>query len=472
MRAFNSFRAHTVSVAVAILVIACVVRAQTTEPRREGQAPAVQDSGTKAPAQSPAPKAPDPKAPAASRPQTPAPSGQGNVIRRTFDMITTDVIVRDGKSDQFLPDLKKDEFEVYEDGVKQDVVSFILTHGGRVYNEAAPPAPPAMEGIILPASKPTSDAAGRIWLIFVDDLHLDFTNTARIKSLFKQISKELVHEGDMFGIVSSGPSSLSIDLTYDRKRLDEAIDKISGAGLKPSEILDAPLGTNGPSEVRYRAHVAFDTAYGIMKNLESVHNRRKAFVYVSNGYDFNPFSQTRAKNDAARNQEMNPNGGATDDGSGNTNSTDVTDENPFMQKGTEFSFADLASEISELTREANRANATIYTIDPRGLVGGPDIDQNVDMMDYQDYVRTSQNSLRVLAEQTGGFAVINQNDFVKSLKRIDAETSDYYVIGYYSTNPDPTKRRRRVEVKVNRPNVDLRYRTEYTLRPTKAPKGK
>ena len=94
------------------------------------------------------------------------------------------------------------------------------------------------------------------------------------------------------------------------------------------------------------------------------------------------------------------------------------------------------------------------------------------MMDYQNYLRTTQDSLRVLAEQTGGVASINQNDFTKALKRIDAETSDYYVIGYYSSNPDPLKRRRRVEVKVNRPNVQLQYRTEYTLKPLKAPPAK
>jgi VWFA-related protein len=410
--------------------------------------------------------APAPQTPAAApqpAAQEPTRPSQGNVIRRSFDIISTDVIVRDSKG-QFIADLKKGDFEIFEDGVKQDVVSFLLTHGGRVYNDSPAPAAAPMEGIILPASKPTNDAAGRIWLIFVDDLHLDFKATGRIKDLFKRISNELVHEGDMFGIVSTGPSSLAIDLTYDRKRLTEAIDKISGAGLKPNEILDAPLGAEGPSEVRYRAHVAFDTAYGIMKTLESVHNRRKAFVYVSNGYDFNPFSETRKKNDEAKYKEMNPNAG-TDDGSGN-NASDI---NPFMRQGNQFSFADLASEISELTREANRANTTIYTIDPRGLVGMPDLDENVDMMDFQNYITTSQNSLRVLAEQTGGFATINQNDFTKSLKRIDAETSDYYVIGYYSTNPDPTQRRRKVEVKVNRPNLDLRYRTEYTLRPTKAP---
>src|SRR5262245_35044159 len=88
-------------------------------------------------------------------------------FRSGVDVVTTDVIVRDGQG-QFVADLKKDEFEVYEDGVKQEVVSFTLTHGGRVFNVAAPPPAPAQEGIILPPQRPTNDAAGRIFLIFVD----------------------------------------------------------------------------------------------------------------------------------------------------------------------------------------------------------------------------------------------------------------------------------------------------------------
>ncbi|MEP6917216.1 MAG: VWA domain-containing protein [Acidobacteriota bacterium] len=442
-------RTLTLSAAAALLAVGGAVYAQ---------APAA------APQPPPAQTAPAPSAARPATPQAPNPSGQ--VIRRTFDMVATDVIVRD-HAGQFIADLKKDDFEVYEDGVKQELVSFLLTHGGRVYNESAPPPPPPMEGIILPAAKPTNDAAGRIFMIFVDDLHLNFRDTGRIKDLFKKIAKELIHEGDMFGIVSTGPSSLAIDLTYDRKRLDEAIDKISGAGLKPNEILDSQVGADGPPEVRYRAHVAFDTAYGIMKTLEQVHNRRKAFIYVSNGYDFNPFSETRKKQDQEKYTSMNPNSGSNSDGSNSDSSN--SDTNPFMRQGNEFSFADLASELSELTREANRANTTIYAIDPRGLVGAPDLDEKVDMMDYQAYITTSQNSLRVLSEQTSGIAVINQNDFVKALKRIDAETSDYYVVGYYSSNPDPTQRRRKLEVKVKRANTDVHYRTEYTLKPTKAP---
>jgi VWFA-related protein len=409
---------------------------------------------------------PTPATPPAAAPASQDP--QRDVFRSRVDVVTTDVIVRDSQG-QFIPDLKKDEFAVFEDGVKQDVVSFTLVHGGRTTNLAAPPPPPVQEGIILPPTRPTSDASGRIFLIFVDDLHLDFRNTGRIRELFKKIAKDLVHDGDMFGIVSTGPSSLSIDLTYDRKRLDQAIEKISGAGLSPKDILETPEGSQGAPEVRYRAHVAFSTAYDIMGNLEQVHNRRKAFIYVSNGYDFNPFSDTRLKNDQKRAQDMNGGNSSNSDGSSSSNQSQ-DDANPFGKQGNEFAEADLASELGYLTRAANRANATIYTIDPRGLVGGPDIDQDVDMMDWQNYVTESQNSLRVLAELTGGYAAVNQNDFTKALKRIDNETSDYYVVGYYSSNPDPTKKRRTLDVKVTRPNVNVIHRTEYTLKAPPVPR--
>jgi len=191
-----------------------------------------------------------------------------------------------------------------------------------------------------------------------------------------------------------------------------------------------------------------------MRNLESLRNRRKAVLYISSGYDFNPFATSRMKYEA----EMfgNQEGAALDPFT-----------NPRMQ-GQQFAEADLVRELSELTRAANRANATFYTIDPRGLVAGPDLDQQVETAEWQDHVRETQDSLRVLAEQTGGLAIVNQNDFDRALKRIDAETSDYYVLGYYSSNPDPLKRTRRIEVKTKRDDIQVWSRTSYTLRPTPA----
>ncbi len=386
----------------------------------------------------------------------PAQAAQQPTFRLAVDLVTTDVIVRDGKG-QFIADLKKEEFEVFEDGVRQDIASMVLVHGGRAYNLQLPPPPPPPEGIILPPPRPTNDAAGRIFILFIDDLHLDFKNTPRVRDLVKRIKGTLLHQGDMFGIVSTGTSSIAIDLTYDLKRVDEAVKKIMGGGLKPSEIIQGPEGQEGPTEVRYRAHVAFSTAADLLAQLEKVTNRRKAIVYVSNGYDFNPFEKSRmgTADQVFLNREQ----------AGAENQQEGVDPNdPTRRQGSQFADADLARELAELTRAANRANTSIYTIDPRGLIGMPDLDEQVDPVEFQEYLSNSINSLRVLAEQTGGIAVVNQNDFEKALKRIDAETSDYYMLGYYSSNPDPLKRVRQVDVKVQRKDLDVWSRKSYAIK--------
>jgi VWFA-related protein len=178
--------------------------------------------------------------------------------------------------------------------------------------------------------------------------------------------------------------------------------------------------------------------------LAEIRDRRKALIYVSNGYDLNPFADAREKREADR-------------------SGDET-TNPFARQNA-FSDADLVSQLSELTRAATRANVAIFTIDPRGLTAGADISQPIDAVVYQRFVSRTQDTLRVLAEQTGGRAIVNRNDFDRGLDEIDAETSDYYVLGYYSSNSDRTKRRRTVEIKVTRPGARVQHRTEYVLKP-------
>jgi len=420
-----------------------------------------------------------PKAPTLPTPTTPPPpqnpaSPRGPDFRARVDLITNDIVVRDSKGN-FVPDLKPEDIQVYEDGVLQELVSMTVVTGGRVYNPMAPPAASAPEGIILPKKRTVSDVSGRIFLFFVDDQHLQFGNTSRVRQLFQKISKELVHDGDLFGIVSSGPSSIQVDMTYDKTQLDQAINKMTGNELKPTEIINGSGGPGGPSEIRYRAHVAFDTMLDGLKNLEQVHNRRKALVWVSDGYDFAPYKDARygtmdsnspfEQNQAAqaRNQAAN----ASSQGNGGQAFDPNTCADVIQQKQSEeFADADLSRELYEVTQAANRANTTIYTIDPRGLVGPlPDLDENVDPQQYAETVRKTQDSLRTLAEETGGIAVVNTNDFTKALKRVDAETSDYYVIGYYSKNPDILKRRRTIDIRLARPGLTVNFRKEYVLKP-------
>ena len=188
---------------------------------------------------------------------------------------------------------------------------------------------------------------------------------------------------------------------------------------------------------------------------------------MSSGYDFNPFQSSRLglrdPSSPFLQNTNNLNDNQADNGDGTTSQR--LDPMVEQQKQSEtFSDADLAGELAEITRAANRANTTIYTIDPRGLIAGSDIDEQVDPTEWGRYVRKSQDSMRVLAEETGGLAVVNQNDFDKALKRIDAESSDYYVLGYYSSNPDPTRRRRKIEVKVKKADLAVVSRTEYVLK--------
>ena len=394
----------------------------------------------------------------------PQPGQATPTFRASVDLITTDMIARNSRTDQFIADLKVNEVEIYEDGVKQEIVSFVLTHGGRVLNMLAPPPAPVQEGIILPQRRPTNDAAGRIFLIFIDDFHLQFRETPRTRQLIQKMLRLLIHEGDMFGIVSTGHSSISEQLTYDRQVLESAVERITGGGLTPKEITEGMQTSQGPAELRHRAHVAFATAYDLMRNLEKVQNRRKAVIYISSGYDFDPFVEGRLEEQARRagiSETTDEKGESLAAAEQLRSSATYRDQ----RSQQELAATDLIGELYDLTKAANRANATLYTIDPRGLVAGPDIDQDIKMSDWQAYVRETQDSLRVLAENTGGIAIVNQNDFDKGLKRIDNETSDYYVIGYYSSNPDPLRRTRKLDVKTTRADVSIKARETYSLRP-------
>lgn len=80
--------------------------------------------------------------------------------------------------------------------------------------------------------------------------------------------------------------------------------------------------------------------------------------------------------------------------------------------------------------------------------------EQVSYSDFRDFFQTQISTLRTLS-MSGGYALVESNDFEKGLRRIDAETSDFYMIGYTSSNPDPFKVRRIVKIEVTRPGLRL-----------------
>jgi hypothetical protein len=131
--------------------------------------------------------------------------------------------------------------------------------------------------------------------------------------------------------------------------------------------------------------------------------------------------------------------------------------------------------MREVIERANRQNVTFYGIDARGVGAG--LDEAIEIAGIPDgtnddtairnEVRRGQDSLRVVSEQTGGFAIVERNDLNASFERVVQDNSSYYVLGYYSSNEKPDGRFHKVEVRVSRPGLRVQSRNGYT-----APKGK
>lgn len=130
----------------------------------------------------------------------------------------------------------------------------------------------------------------------------------------------------------------------------------------------------------------------------------------------------------------------------------------------ELAHTDNWQKFQNLLRDANRANVAFYPIDPRGLVVfdsplGPRPPLSID--EDLAALRTRQDSVRWMAEETDGLAVVNRTNLEPGLRRIAADLSTYYLLGYYSSNPALDGKYRRITVRVKRPDVKVRHRRGY-----------
>lgn len=217
--------------------------------------------------------------------------------------------------------------------------------------------------VLLPGAVHAQDDAPRTILFLIDDLHMDFRTTPRMRDLLKRVIAGVVREGDRFGIVSTGHSSISERWTTDRDMLRRAVDRVTGGGFRPEELLAAPAAP----EIRHRAHISLTTAFEAMRSLAGTVPTTRMVILITSGYLLG------------------------DD-------------------------ADLARELQEIVGIAREARAPVYALSPRDLfprtVNGPDSDA------WRDYVRATQASLERIARETGGMMAIDQSGVDAVLKRI------------------------------------------------------
>jgi VWFA-related protein len=367
--------------------------------------------------------------------------------------VDTRVLDQQGK---FVGDLKPEDFQVFEDGKAQKVTAFSLVN-----------IPVERVERPLFASKPIEPdvrnnmqaADGRIYVIMLDDYHTAALRSQRVKLAARQFIERYVGANDLAAVVhTSGRGDAGQEFTTSQARLLRAVDKFMGRKLNSSTLnmiddVQRRAGTPGAGdpaadiddkERGFNARNALDSIRNVATYLGNIHGRRKAIVFFSEGIDY-----------------------------------DIN--NMFSDQITE------AQTVMDATRDmiaaATRANVVVYAVDPRGL--GAEFQDLASIQSFPDdtslglgmssifnEVRLSQDSLRVMGDETGGFAVVNQNSFRDAFQRIVDDNSSYYVMGYYSTNDRRDGRFRKIEVKLsNKPGLTVRARKGYVAPRGKAPEA-
>ena len=118
----------------------------------------------------------------------------------------------------------------------------------------------------------------------------------------------------------------------------------------------------------------------------------------------------------------------------------------------------------DLMEIANANNVSFYPVDARGLAAfDRDLNENpvLGPADEIRLVRSRVESLRTLADNTDGLAVVDTNDLDKGFQRIVDDMTSYYLLGYYSTNTKLDGKVRKIKVRVKRNGVDVRARRSY-----------
>ena len=288
-------------------------------------------------------------------------------------------------------------------------------------------------------------------MLVLDDLQTHFARSVRVRNAAKQFIERYLGANDIAAIVQTGARKDGAqEFTSNRRLLLKAIDNFAGQKIR-SATLDkiddfymqreynpgAPPRDLSEAERAFKARNTMATLRQVADYLAGVRGRRKAVVYFSEGIDYD---------------------------------IENTIQNRFA--------SDVRDEMQSAIAAATRANVSFYGIDPRGLTGLSDeaIDisslpsdptLNLGFAALNDELRRSQDSLRILSDETGGFAAVNRNDFRDAFGRIIQDNSSYYLLGYYSTDTRRDGRFRKLEVRVKRPGLTVRARRGYV-----APKGK
>src|SRR5205085_41363 len=405
-------------------------------------------------AQQPTPTTQPTPPPAAQQP--PAPSDE-EVVRITANLVQLDVVVTDRDGRQ-VTDLQPSDFQILEDGHPQQITHFSYINAEPT-TEPPPTPTPREKNAPPPAPVPPSnlrpEQVRRTIALVVDDLGLSFESTAATRTALRKFVEQQMRPNDLVAIIrtSAGAGALQ-QFTSDRRQLLAAIERIrwnatfnnnvgafaplastsfdKGGGARGDS--GAPTASDAETELNnFREDIfAVGTLGALNYVVRGMHELpgRKSVVLLSEGFQLYRNSNNE----------------------------------------TNYRVLDALHRLIDL---ANRASVVIYTMDARGLqyTGLTAADSTTglssDQLEQQLSSRSerlfeTQSGLRYLAQQTGGFAIVNNNDLARGLRRVFEDQKGYYLIGYRPQGSTFDRRLHHFTARVvTRKDVRVRARTGF-----------
>ncbi len=387
-------------------------------------------------------------------------------------VVNVDVYVTDKKGNR-INDLKREDFEVFEDKRPVAITNFYAVKDGKAVTPQPAPAPttdkpaaPPLPFQDLNEVKTPEDQRLRL-VVYIDNFNIRPFNRNRVmRELRAFIGQKLSREDQVMLVSYDRSLHERRGFTSDPHMIATALlelEKVSGQGVHQDSdrrdvlrrIEDSDSVGEATMYARSYAQSEFNDLSFSIDALKDIINSlaglpgRKAILYVSDGL---PMIAGQDIWYAVQ-------------GKFGEKSTGLTEQ---------FEF-DASRRFDELSAQANANRITFYTIDAAGLrtfssisaetqtAGQPGQGAFVDSIQISNL----QSPLQMMAEKTGGVAVINANIVTPQLERIAADFNSYYSLGYTPTHFGDG-RYHRIEVKVKRKGIQVRHREGYRDKNTEA----
>ena len=389
---------------------------------------------------------PPPQTPA----QPPASPDQQPVFRTGIDTVRVDVIVTDRQGNP-VTDLKLEDFQIEEDGKAQKAETFRLV---KIDTTTQPAYTQRALRTRNDEETAAQDENSRIFAFFLDDYHVMRESSMSMRKPVIDFIANQLAPGDLATVMYPLTPVDAAVLTRNHQGIINAVEKFEGRKYRyepVNAVENNYVFKLTPDQIEMiRRQVTLGAIRGLCTKLGSLREGRKSLILLSEGFNATLPPQMRSNLPGGLAGTSGVGGGAAND--------PFAAENP-MEDRVQFSASmDMQRELQDVWDACNRNNTAIYAVDPRGLAtGGFDITANISQRTSQSYLNASLDTLRELADNTDGRAIVNRNDLAAGMRQIIRDSSAYYLVGYTTQAPSDGKFHQ-IRVRVKRPGVQVRHR--------------